>query len=135
MSSDSIATNASNFTITSSNSSVLASNELAIATTGDNKGKLVSTAAIQGAGATTVTVTVNATGKSTSFVLDAKAARATTSLSKPEGVVTNLISGASTSYNYEFVDQYGKEFTNLTANDADLKVNLSLTKVSGDDNG
>ncbi len=124
------------FTITSSNSAVLQSSDLTIATSGVNKGKLVNTGnAVRGAGQTTITVTVNATGKSASFVLDAKAVRAASTIAVPAGITTNLLSGASTSFKYNFVDQYGETFTDLTTDAADLKVNLSVTKVSGDDNG
>jgi len=130
---DEIVAQASDLTITSSNSSVIASSDLAIATSGGNKGKIVSTGAIGAAGTTTITVTVNATGKSSSFTVEAKAARSLSTLSLPTTLATNLIQGAETTFALSYKDQYGADFTPST--NSALKVNLSVTKVSGDDNG
>jgi len=129
---DQIVANAAGITITSSNSNVLLSSDLAIATTGANKGKIVSTQAVRGAGTTTITVTVNATGKSSSFVLETKAARAINTLSLPTTLAGNLIEGATTSFRLAYKDQYGKAF-DATGDVAGYKVNVSVTKVSGDD--
>jgi hypothetical protein len=126
-----IATQAGGFTITSSNGNVIAQGNLQIATTGTNKGKLVNTAPINGAGLTTVIVTVNATGKSTTFNLETKAARTINTLSLPSTLATNFIEGSAGSFAVSYKDQYGKDFT--PANVAGYDVIVSLTKVSGDD--
>ncbi|MGP3610594.1 S-layer homology domain-containing protein [Anoxybacteroides rupiense] len=131
---DEIAANAGGFTITSSNSSVLPSNALAIATTGDNKGKLVNTGAVAGTGKTVITITVNATGKSTSFELEAKAARQLTSVELPTDLATNLIQGSTTTTKLKYKDQYGADF-DATGDVANHKIVLSVDKVSGDDAG
>ncbi|MBY0055144.1 hypothetical protein H7K32_26725, partial [Brevibacillus agri] len=127
---------ANKLTITSSNATVIASDDLAIDTTpsSENYGKLVNTAAIAGAGSTTITVTVNATGKSSSFTVTTQAARAISSIAIPATLSSNLIAGASTQFALEYKDQYGAAF-DATGDIPGYKVNLSVTKVSGDDNG
>ncbi|TDA68877.1 MAG: hypothetical protein D9V47_06285 [Clostridia bacterium] len=122
------------FTITSSNSSVIASNQLKIETTGANKGKLVNTAAISGTGTTTITVTVNETGRSDSITLTAQAARHVAQVSLPDTLVGNMLQGATQTFGVKFKDQYGADFV-PTSNDGNYKVNVAITKVSGDDVG
>lgn len=131
---DEIAANKSAFTITSSNGSVIASTGLDIATTGANKGKLVNKDPIAGAGTTTITVTVNATGKSDSVTLTVQAARHVAQVSLPDTLVGNMLQGATQTFGVKFKDQYGANF-DATKNDENYKVNVTITKVSGDDNG
>lgn len=135
MTADQIVAAAGGITLTSSNSTVIASNQLAIATTGDNKGKIVNTAQFGATpGTTTITATVNATGKSFSFTLTTGAARKLASLSIPTTLSGNLIQGAATNYALGYKDQYGKVF-DAAADVAGYKVNVAVTKVSGDDGG
>ncbi|WP_053368325.1 hypothetical protein [Bacillus sp. FJAT-27245] len=123
------------FTFTSSNSNVIESRNLGIETTGTNKGKLVNTGAFGDVkGTATITVTVNATGKSSSFVLDVNEARKAATIELPSTLVSNLIQGASTSTKLAFKDQYGKDF-DVTANISNHAVKVSVSKVSGDDAG
>lgn len=131
---DEIAVNKSAFTITSSNGSVIASTGLDIATTGANKGKLVNTAPIAGAGTTTITVTVNTTGKSDSVTLTSQAARHVAQVSLPDTLVGNMLQGATQTFGVKFKDQYGADFV-PTSDDSNYKINVAITKVSGDDGG
>ncbi|WP_409272392.1 hypothetical protein V1499_21320 [Neobacillus sp. SCS-31] len=127
--------NPSAFTITSSNHNVIASGSLGIATTGTNKGKLVNTGAFGNVkGTTTITVTVNATGKSSSFVLDVNEARQAATIELPSTLVSNLVQGASTSTKLAFKDQYGKAY-DVTQDVTGHAVKVSVSKVSGDDAG
>jgi hypothetical protein len=128
-----IVAGAAGYTITSSNSTVISSGALAIETTGTNKGKLVNTGAFA-EGTTTITVTVNATGKSASFVLDVKAARAATTIELPSTLVGNLVQGATQSTKLSFKDQYSAAF-DATGDIANRAVKVSVAKVSGDDAG
>jgi hypothetical protein len=122
------------YTITSSNSLVIPSGSLEIATSGTNKGKLVNSGAFVGAGQTTITVTVNATGKSSSFLLDVKAAREAATIELPTTLVGHLVQGATTSTKLSFKDQYAAAY-DATGNIADRAVKVSVSKVSGDDAG
>lgn len=131
---DQVAANAAAFTITSSNSLVIASADLGIATSGTNKGKLVNNGAFVGAGTTTITVTVNATGKSSSFLLDVKAARAASTIELPTTLAGHLVQGATLSTKLSFKDQYAAAF-DATGDITDRAVKVSVTKVSGDDAG
>lgn len=131
---DEIAANAGGITITSSNSSVLQSTDLQIATTGDNKGKLVNINPVRGEGKTVITLTVNATGKSVSFELEAKAARKLSTIEFPTDLATFLIQGAQTTTQLKYKDQYGADF-DATSDVTNHKIVLEVSKVSGDDNG
>ncbi|MFC5559178.1 beta strand repeat-containing protein [Ureibacillus thermophilus] len=131
---DEIAANAGGITITSSNSSVLQSTDLQIATTGDNKGKPVNINPVLGEGKTVITLTVNATGKSVSFELEAKAARKLSTIEFPTDLATFLIQGAQTTTQLKYKDQYGADF-DATSDVTNHKIVLEVSKVSGDDNG
>lgn len=128
---DQIATAVGNseFTLNSTNTSVV--NNVAIATTGDNKGKLTFDAV--GAGTATITVVVNGTGKTANLTVTVGAARHVSKLEVANTPATKLLQGAATTVEYKLFDQYGKEWADV--NDANYKVNLTLTKVSGDDAG
>ncbi|WP_337232519.1 hypothetical protein, partial [Vibrio cholerae] len=79
-------------------------------------------------------VTVNATGKSSSFTVTTQAARALSTVSLPTTLSSNLIAGASTTFALGYNDQYGAAY-DATGDVTGYNVNMSVVKVSGDDNG
>lgn len=133
---DAIAKNASAFTITSSNGAVIDAADLEIVTSGTDKGKvaLKNTKTVKAKGSTVITVSVNATGKSSSITIAVSDTRHETVISLPANFNTNLIQGAEYSFAVTYKDQYGKDYTSTKSDTNDYKVKATLTKISGDDN-
>jgi len=97
---------------------------------GDNQGKL-KLGKVNGSGTVTITV-VSATGKSSNVTFDVQPKRYAAKIQFHELGATKLLQAANTTTMFKIYDQYGAEFTK---DDPDNKVNIALTKVSGDDNG
>jgi hypothetical protein len=132
---DAIAKHAAGFTITSSNGTVIDANDLQVATSGADKGKVVLFQnAVKAKGSTVITISVNATGKSSSITIAVSDVRHETVLSLPADFSTNLIQGASYSFAVTYKDQYGKDYVSNKSDTTAYKVKAILTKISGDDN-
>lgn len=124
---DQVVAQASGFTLNSTNTGIV--NNVAIATTGDNKGKLVFDAVAKGTA--TISVIVNATGETANLNVTVSEARHVSKIELANEPAAKLLQGATTEVKYKLYDQYGKAIAD--ADQANYKVNLSLTKVSGDD--
>ncbi|WP_394138485.1 autotransporter outer membrane beta-barrel domain-containing protein [Cytobacillus oceanisediminis] len=115
--------NPSAFTLNSTNAGIV--NNVAI----DNKGKLVFDAVAKGTA--TITVIVNATGETANLNVTVSDARNVSKIELANAPAKKLLQGATTDVQFKLYDQYGKEISD--ADQAGYKVNLALTKVSGDD--
>ncbi|WP_394581028.1 hypothetical protein [Cytobacillus firmus] len=124
---------AGTLTVTGTGSLASASLQVDTDSTSKNYGKVVNTAAVSDpAGVGTVVVTT-AAGKTASTNFTTVAARKVVEIVAPKSVTTNLVSGASSTYAYQYKDQYGDLVTPAAANrNADLTWKFVVTDLTGD---
>lgn len=123
---------AGNLTVTGTGS--LSGSTLVIDTNASstNYGKVINNGAVGAAGVGTVVLTT-ATGKTASANFEVKAARKVVEILAPKTVTTNLVSGASSKFTYQYKDQYGDLITPAVGNtNTDLTWKFVVTNVTGD---
>lgn len=135
---DEIAAKASDFTISATGA---LNGKLVIATSGENKGKIINNAQLGAADGTAV-ITVSTSTDVATYTVNVNEVAYEKTMKLDSAPAQNLLMGATTEMNYKFMDQYGREMESPAAgtkvtievSDADVLLGTSTSGNTGANN-
>lgn len=124
---------AGNLTVTSTGALTTATMDVDTTVGSKTYGKLINTAANTDAKGVGTIVVTTATGKTASVNVTTTDARKIVEIAAPTTVIANLVSGATSTFEYKYKDQYGDIVTPSAANrNSDLTWKFTVTDLTGD---